>query len=110
MMLGSSSIASKTAVVIHTSLSLDYSGYSLWGLHIYGFSKWLLKSLTHAHTYSNSACERDHMCTSYALYAYLYCVYALVGGPISIRDPYICVVHESVTTNRTLSSIGLLSV
>ena len=27
--------------------------------------------------------------TSYVLYAYLYCVYALVGVAISIRDPYI---------------------
>ena len=49
-------------------------------------------------------------CTSYVLYAYLYCVYALVGGAISIRDPYICAVHESVPTNHTLSSTGLLSV
>ena len=24
--------------------------------------------------------------------AYLYCVYALVGGVISIRDPYICAI------------------
>ena len=29
------------------------------------------------------------MCTSYVLNAYLYCVYALVGGAISIRDPYV---------------------
>ena len=36
--------------------------------------------------------------------------YMLVGGEISIRDPYICAVHESVPTNRTLSSTGLLSV
>ena len=50
--------------------------------------------------------------TSYVLHAYLYCVYALVGGVISIRDPYtcICAVHESVPTNRTLSSTGQLSV
>ena len=27
-----------------------------------------------------------------------------------IRDPYICAVQESVATNRTLSSTGLLSV
>ena len=26
--------------------------------------------------------------------AYLYCVYALVGGAISIRDPYICAVSR----------------
>ena len=37
-------------------------------------------------------------------------LYALVGSAISIRDPYICVVHESVPTNRTLSSTGPLSV
>ena len=30
--------------------------------------------------------------SSYVLNAYLYCVYALVGGAISIRDPYICAV------------------
>ena len=46
-------------------------------------------------------------CTSYA---YLYCVYALVGGAIKICDPYICAVHESVPTNRTLSSTGPFSV
>ena len=33
--------------------------------------------------------QNPHTCTSYVLYAYLYCVYALVGGVISIRDPYI---------------------
>ena len=44
------------------------------------------------------------------LYPYLYCVHALVGGAISIRDPYICAVHESVPMNRTLSSTGPLSV
>ena len=50
-------------------------------------------------------------CTSYVLYAYLYCVHALVGGAISIRDrTYICAVHESVPTNHTLSSTGPLSV
>ena len=32
------------------------------------------------------------MCTNYVLYAYLNCVYTLVGGAISIRDPYICAV------------------
>ena len=69
-------------------------------LHIYGISKWLLTQLTRP--YSNSACAHVHStCTSYA---YLYCIYALVGGPISIRDLYICAVHESVPTNRTLSS------
>ena len=49
-------------------------------------------------------------CTSYVLYAYLYCVYVLVVGAISIHDPYICAVHESVPTNRMLSSTDLLSV
>ena len=34
----------------------------------------------------------------------------LVGGAISIRDPYICAIHESLPTNRTLSSTGPLSV
>ena len=42
--------------------------------------------------------------------AYLYSVVALVGGAISIRDPYICAVHESVPTNHTLSSTGPLFV
>ena len=31
---------------------------------------------------------------SYVLNAYLNCVYALVGGVISIRDPYICAVSR----------------
>ena len=35
---------------------------------------------------------RTYMYTNYVLYAYLYCVYALVGGVISHRDPYICAV------------------
>ena len=73
---------------------------------MYGISKWLLTQLTHTHT--ATACA--HTCTSYVLYAYLYCIYVLVGGAISIRDPYICAVHESVPTNRTLSSTGPLSV
>ena len=44
---------------------------------------------THPYTYIR---QQPHTCTSYVLYAYLYCVYALVGGAISIRDPYICAV------------------
>ena len=34
------------------------------------------------------------MCTSYVLYPYLYCVYALVGGAISIHDPHICAISR----------------
>ena len=37
-------------------------------------------------------------------------VHALVGGVISIRDPFICASHESVPTNSKLSSTGPLSV
>ena len=57
-------------------------------------SKRLLTQLTHP--YSNSACEPyvHFTCTSYVLNAYLYCVYALVGGAISIRDLYICAVSR----------------
>ena len=33
--------------------------------------------------------QQSHTCTSYVLYVYLYCVNALVGGAISIRDLYI---------------------
>ena len=36
----------------------------------------------------------------FVLYAYLYCVYALVGGAISIRDPYICAVSR-VSANKS---------
>ena len=58
--------------------------------------------LTHGHTATARVSSHVHsMCSSYVLYAYLYYVYALVGGTISIRDPYICVVHESVPTNHT---------
>ena len=50
---------------------------------------------------------RKNPALRYVLYAYLYCV---VGEAISNRNPYICAVHESVPTNRTLSSTGPLSV
>ena len=36
--------------------------------------------------------RQPHTCTSYVLYAYLYCIYVLVGRAINIRDPYICAV------------------
>ena len=72
-------------------LTLDYSGY-IFRLHIYGISKWLLMQLTHAHIgHTATARVSPHVhstCTSYVLCAYLYCVYALVGGAISICDPY----------------------
>ena len=59
-----------------------------------------ITQLTHAHTATVHVTPHVHStCTSYVLYAYLYCVYALVGGAISIRDPYICAIHESVPTN-----------
>ena len=59
--------------------------------------------------YSNCAYELTRALVMYYT-PILYCVYALVGGAISIRDPYICAVHQSVPTNRTLSSTGPLSV
>ena len=60
---------------------------------------------------SNISAEGLHFSAfHYVLNAYLYCVNALVGGAISIRDPYICAVHGSVPTNRTLSSTGPLYV
>ena len=55
-----------------------------------------LTQLTHAHT--ATARVSPH------------CIYVLVSGAISIRDPYICAIHESVPTNCMLSSIGQLSV
>ena len=80
-------------------------------LHIYGISKWLLTQLTHAHKAIARVSPHVHStCTSYVLYAYLYCVYVLVGGAINIPDPYICAVHESVPPNHALSSTGPLSV
>ena len=99
MMLGSPSIiiASYSAVVIHTPLSLyNYIDYSVFfRLHIYVISKWLLTQLTHALTAIARVSPYVHStCTSYVLNAYLYCVYALVGGAISIRDPYICAVSR----------------
>ena len=72
-------------------------------LHIYDISKWL-------HTTATARVKaRAHTCISYVLCAYLYCVYALVGGAISIRDPYICAVSR-VCAKDTLSSTGPLSV
>ena len=43
-----------------------------------------------------------HACTSYVLYAYLYCVYGLVGGAISIHDQYILAVSR-VCANGSLA-------
>ena len=74
-------------------------------------SKRLLTQLTHAHTATGRVSPHVHStCTSYVLYAYLYCVYVLAGGAISIRDRISVPFHESVPTNRTLSSTGSLSV
>ena len=57
--------------------------------------KWLLTQLTHALTAIARVSQYVHStCTSYVLNAYLYCVYALVGGAISIRDLYICAVSR----------------
>ena len=50
--------------------------------------------------YSNCAYELTRALVMYYT-PILYCVYALVGGAISIRDPYICAVHQCVPTNRT---------
>ena len=70
---------------------------------------------THAHThthYYNPRCAHAHRGLTifkygnsntrvtphvhcYEFYAYLYCVYALVGGAISIRDPYIRAVSRA---------------
>ena len=64
-------------------------------LHIYVISKWLLTQLIHALTAIARVSRYVHSkCTSYVLNTYLYCVYALVGGAISIRDPYICAVSR----------------
>ena len=63
----------------------------------------------HIPIYSNCAYELTHALAMYYT-PILYCVYALVGGAISIRDPYICAVHQSVPTNHMLSSTGPLSV
>ena len=64
-------------------------------LHIYVISKWLLTQLTHAPKAIARVSPYVHSTsTGYVLNAYLYCVYALVGGAISIRDPYICAVSR----------------
>ena len=68
-----------------------------------GISKWLHITAT------ARVKARARTCTP-LLCAYLYCVYALVGGAISIRDRISVPFHESVPKNRTLSSTGPLSV
>ena len=73
-------------------------------LHIYGISKWLLMQLTHAHMATARVSLHVHStCTSYVLYVYLYCVYVLVGGAISIRDPYICANESHTVFHRPIS-------
>ena len=84
-------------------------------LNIQSMVRVSITQLTHVHTATATATAHvsphvHYTYTSYVLCAYLYCVYVLVGGAISIRDPYICAVHESVPMNHTLSSTDLLSV
>ena len=64
---------------------------------------------TYTQIYSNCSYELTRALVMYYM-PILYCVYALVCGAISIRDPYICAVHQSVPTNCTLSSTGPLYV
>ena len=87
MMLGSSSI-----IIFYSQLNCSCYSYpskprlqwlQVFRLHIYGVSKWLLTQITHAHTATTRVCAHS-ACISYVLYAYLYCVYAPVGGAISI--------------------------
>ena len=106
MMLGSSSSQLNYSYSYPSKPRLVVTG--AFRLHIYGFSKWLLMQLTHAHTATARVSPYVHSTsTSYVLYTYFLCI---VGGAISIRDPYICAVHESVPTNHTLSSTDPLSV
>ena len=78
---------------VYRLYDIDYSVF--FRLHIYVISKWLLTQLTYALTAIARVSPYVHStCTSYVLNAYLYCVYALVGGAISIRDPYICAVSR----------------
>ena len=78
-------------------------------LHIHGISKWL-------HTTATARVKaRARTCTPRSLvmyYAPIYIafIYALAGGAISICDRISVPFHESVPTNRTLSSTGPLSV
>ena len=74
-----------------------------------GFNATYMHPYVYIQIYSNCAYELTRAIVMYYM-PILYCVYALVGGAISIRDPYICAVHQSVPTNRTLSSTGLSSV
>ena len=81
--------------------------------------------------YSNSTCESTSALVMHYMPNYIVCMnnhilyiahsqgltnglsgrdYALVGGEVSIRDMYTCAIHESVPTDRILSSTGLLSV
>ena len=48
-------------------------------------------------------------CNSYVLYAYLYCLYALVGGELVFVIPIYVQFTSLCQTNRTLSSIDPLS-
>ena len=84
--------------------SIDYSGF--FRLHIYGISKWLLTPLTHTLMATAHLSPYKHsMCTSYVLCTYLYCVYALIGGTISIRDPYICANESHAVFHRPVAGV-----
>ena len=70
----------------------EVDGKMMMGLSIYGVAVISGSLYSRFYGMARATHERPHMCTSYVLKAYLYCVYALVGRVISIRDPYICAV------------------
>ena len=71
---------------------VNYIDYSVFLGCTSVISKWLLTQLTHA--LARVSPYVHSTCTSYVLNAYLYCIYALAGGAISFRDPYICAVSR----------------
>ena len=60
-----------------------------------GFNSTYTSPYIYIQIYSNCSYELTLALVMYYT-PILDCVYALVGGAISIRDPYICAVHQSV--------------
>ena len=66
-----------------------------------GFNATYTRPYVYGYTATARMSSRVHYIVMYYM-PILYCVYALVGGEISIRDPYICAVHQSVNESHAV--------
>ena len=73
-----------------------------WGEHKTSYAHTYVRTYIYIQNNSNSARDPTRAFhVDYSSYvSYAYCIYALVGGAISIRDPYICAISR-VRANKS---------